>query len=318
MNIVFLDRATLGPSVKFPKPRFAHCWTEYPQTSPTQTSERLQAAHIAITNKVVIDEAVLNNCPHLKYIAVAATGTNVIDVDACQARNVVVANVTDYATQDVAEHALMLMLTLCKQLKAYQQAIGEGEWQKSGQFCFFLDQMPAIGSLHGKTLGLIGTGNIARATARLATALGMEVQYYSPSGRTEVGGGRCIILSHLLKTSDIVSVHCPLTDSTQHLIGADELEIMKPSALLVNTARGPIVDIDALIHAINTGVIAGAGLDVLPQEPPAQDSPIMQAAINNPRMVITPHTAWASHNAMQTLANQLITKIEHFAALSPC
>ena len=311
MNIVFLDRATLGPSVSFPKPAFVHHWTEHPQTMREQTIARLQGANIAITNKVVIDETVLDGCPNLQYIAVAATGMNVVDLKACAERGITVANVSDYATQDVAEHTFMLMLALTKQLKAYSAALAQGQWQASKQFCFFLDGQPAISTLRGKTLGLIGTGNIAQATAQIAEAFAMDVVYYSPSGRIAVGNVACMPLKQLLSTSDIISIHCPLTEQTQTLIGAKELELVKPSALLINTARGPIVDINALLNALQRKKLAGAGLDVLPQEPPEQDSDIMQA-LDNPRLIVTPHSAWASHNAMQTLANQLIYKMEKF------
>lgn len=311
MNIVFLDRATIGPSVNFPKPNFVHNWTEYPQTTREQTIARLQGANIAITNKVVIDKAVLDACPTIQYIAIAATGMNVVDLAACTERGVTVANVTDYATQDVAEHVFMLILALTKQLKAYSRAVAEGQWQASEQFCFFLNDQPPIATLRGKTLGLIGTGNIAQATAKIAAAFSMNVVFFSPSGRKAIDDIPCVSLETLLKTSDVVSIHCPLTEHTQSLMGEKSLALMKPTALLINTARGPIVDINALLDALQSKTLAGAGLDVLPEEPPAQDSAIMQA-LNNPRLIITPHTAWASHSAMQVLANQLIHKMEAF------
>ena len=316
MNIVFLDRATIGPSIQFPKPAFNHHWTEYPQTTPEQTIVRLQNADIAITNKVVIDKTVLDHCPKLQYIAVAATGMNVVDLNACAERGITVANVSDYATQDVAEHVFMLMLALTKQLKAYSAALAQGQWQASKQFCFFLDNQPPISTLRGKKLGLIGTGNIAQATAKLAEAFAMNVVYYSPSGRKNVGAAACVSLNQLLTTSDIISIHCPLTEHTQTLIGEKQFALIKPSALLINTARGPIIDINALLNALHDNKLAGAGLDVLPEEPPTQDCAIMQA-LDNPRLIVTPHTAWASHNAMQTLANQLIQKLETFVTSQP-
>lgn len=311
MNIVFLDRATIGPSIHFPKPAFNHHWTEYPQTTPKQTIARLQGANIVITNKVVIDKAVLDACPTLQYIAIAATGMNIVDLEACTERRITVANVTDYATQDVAEHVFMLMLALTKQLKAYSYAVEKGQWQASEQFCFFLNNQQPIATLRGKTLGLIGTGNIAKATAKIAAAFAMNIMYYSPSGRKSIDGTACVSFETLLKTSDVVSIHCPLTENTQSLIDPKALALMQPTALLINTARGPIVDINALLNALRDNTLAGAGLDVLPEEPPAKNSTIMQA-LNNPRLIVTPHTAWASHSAMQTLANQLIHKMEAF------
>ena len=316
MNIVFLDRATIGPSVQFPKPAFNHKWTEYPQTTREQTIARLQGADVAITNKVIIDKAVLDACPTLQYIAVAATGMNVVDLNTCAERGITVANVSDYATHDVAEHAFMLMLALTKQVKAYSAALAQGQWQVSKQFCFFLEDQPPISTLRGKVLGIIGTGNIAQATAKIAKAFAMEVIYYSPSGRKTVGNINCVSLNTLLATSDIISIHCPLTEHTQTLIGEKQFALIKPSALLINTARGPIIDINALLNALHDNKLAGAGLDVLPEEPPTQDSAIMQA-LDNPRLIITPHTAWASHNAMQNLANQLIKKLEAFVAGKP-
>jgi glycerate dehydrogenase len=312
LNIVFLDRATFIPSVHFPKPNFEHHWTDYPSTAPHQIIPRLQQADIAITNKVVIDQAVLAHCPKLKYIAITATGMNVVDLDECHQRGIAVANVTNYATQGVAEHVFMLTLALCKQLKSYTQALLEGEWQRSGQFCFFLEDGSSIQTLHGKVLGLIGTGNIAQASAKLAVAFGMEVVYHSPSGRLDVNGAPCISLHQLLSMADVVSIHCPLTDDTRNLIGSDELALMKTSAILINSARGPIVDTRALIDALNAHLIAGAGLDVLPVEPPDSDSLEMQA-LTNKRLIITPHIAWASVSAMQALADQVVAKLNaHF------
>ncbi len=310
LSICFLDRATLASSVEFKRPKFKHLWTEYENTAPSETIARLKDSHIAITNKVVINEDVLAHCPKLKYIAVAATGANVIDLNACRERGIVVTNVTDYATHAVAEHVLMFMLALSKQLKSYSQALVDGQWQAANQFCFFLDH---IQTLHHKTLGLIGTGSIAKATAKLARALGMQVIFYSPSGRKRVDEYICVSLERLLVAADVVSIHCPLTTKTQQLISTAEFNKMKPTALLINTARGPIVDIDALLVALKNKKIAGAGLDVLPIEPPAHDAPIM-AELNRANLIITPHTAWASQSAMQTLANQLIQKMEDFVA----
>ena len=317
MNIVFLDRATLGPHVQFPTPSFNHTWVEYPNTPAELTLERLKSAHMVITNKVVITADVIAQCPHLKYIAVAATGVNVVDIPACQARGIIVANITQYATHAVAEHVFMLMLALIKQFKPYQQALNAGQWQAAQQFCFFLDGC-TIQTLQGKTLGLIGTGNIAQTTAKLAQAFGMQVIWHSPSGREHIQQVPCVPLNTLLSQADVVSIHCPLithpdSASTFHLIGAQQLQLMKPTAYLINTARGPIVNIDALLHALSQKTIAGAGLDVLPQEPPCTNSPIMQA-LQHPHLLLTPHTAWASQSAMQTLANQLIDKMNTFAA----
>ncbi|WP_053981679.1 D-2-hydroxyacid dehydrogenase [Marinagarivorans algicola] len=313
-KITFLDHSTFPPNITFTPPRFRHQWQSYDTTAPTQTAKHLQGATFAITNKVVIDEAILSQCPTLQYIAVAATGFNIVDIAACKKRNIVVTNITDYATHSVAEHVFMLMLALNKQLKNYTQALEAGQWQQSEQFCFFLDG--GIHTLRGKTLGLIGTGAIAMATASLAHAFGMEVIFYSPSGREAVGNNACVSLPVLLERSDVVSVHCPLTSDTQHLINPHTLKLMKPSALLINTARGPIVDEAAVIAALQRKQLAGAGLDVVAQEPPRANSSVMQA-LKHPGLIITPHVAWASQTAMQALANQLMQKIEDYVAGKP-
>lgn len=319
MNITFLDRATVPKCITFKTPSFEHHWQSFAHTTPQQTVSHLHHSNIAITNKVVIDETVLSRCPSLKYIGVAATGVNVVDLEACKKRGIVVANVTGYATHSVAEHVFMLMLALNKQLMAYNQALKAGQWQQSDQFCFFLEG--GIQTLRGKTLGLIGTGGIAVATAKLAKAFGMKVAFHSPSGRKTIDGkaidGKaCISFESLLTRSDVVSVHCPLTSHTQHLINTQTLAMMKPSAILINTARGPIVDEQAVINALNNGQLAGAGLDVLQQEPPKACAPVMQA-LNHPKLIITPHVAWASQSAIQTLADQLMQKIEDYVAGKP-
>lgn len=308
-NITFLDQGTFPPSITFTPPSSRHQWQSYTATTPQQTIQHLQDTTIAITNKVVINEAILSQCPTLQYIGVAATGFNIVDIAACKKRNIVVANVTDYATHSAAEHVFMLMLALSKQLKGYSQALAAGQWQQSDQFCFFLDG--GIHTLRGKTLGLIGTGAIAMATAALAQAFGMQVIFYSPSGRKAIGDKTCVSLPVLLKHSDVVSVHCPLTSDTEQLINAQTLKLMKPSALLINTARGCVVDEEAVIAALQHNQLAGAGLDVLPHEPPTANSQAMQA-LQHPGLIITPHVAWASQTAMQALANQLMHKIDDY------
>ncbi len=311
MHIVFLDRNTLHPDITLPPLSNEHTLAIFDNTTASNTAERIGDAQIVITNKVVIDKAVLDACPQIQCIGVAATGINVVDISACRARGITVVNVTDYATNDVAEHALMLMLVLTKQLKPYQRALSQGQWQKSQQFCFFIDGH-SIATLKGKTLGLIGTGNIALQTAQLARAFGMNTLFFSPSGRSHVEGKNTVNLEALLRQSDIVSIHCPLTNTTEKLIDGQALKLMKPSALIINTARGPIIDIEALLNALRHNQIAGAALDVLPIEPPEADAPIMQAIKALDNLIVTPHTAWASMPAMQALIDQLFGKINDF------
>lgn len=316
MKIVFLDRNTLHPEITLPAFTEGHSLTLYHNTTANNVIERIGDAAIVLTNKVIIDKKVIAACPNIQCVGVAATGINVVDIEACKSRNIAVVNVTDYATFDVAEHALLLMLALTKQLKAYDRAVARGDWQKSAQFCFFLDGQ-FIGSLQGKTLGLIGTGSIAQQTATLARAFGMSPLFYSPSGRITLDGEPTVSLHELLSSSDVVSIHCPLTPATEKLIDAKALTAMKPHALLINTARGPIVDIDALVEALRHRRVGGAALDVLPMEPPIADSPIMQAIDDLDNLIVTPHTAWASQRAMQALVDQLFSKIDDVLAGRP-
>ncbi len=310
IDIVFLDAGTISPTVTMPTPAFPHRWTQYARTEAHDRAARLREADCVLTNKVPIDAALLAACPKLRYVGVVATGTNIVDIPACEARGVSVTNVKGYSTQGVAEHALMMMLSLVKQLKAYQQTISEGAWQQAKQFVYYQGR---IDNLHGKTLGLVGTGEIARATAQLCGALGMKVLYHSPSGRKQVEGQDCVSLDTLLQQSDVVSLHCPLTAQTEGLMSAEALAKMKPGALLINTARGPIVDSNAVVDALQRGHLGGAGLDVLPQEPPAAEDVVMRAN-TLPNLLLTPHTAWASEISQQALVQGVIANVNQWYA----
>lgn len=308
-KIVFLDRATLSPETIIPELSFAHEWTFYAQTSPQQVVPRSRGAQAVITNKVVIDRDVIQALPELRYIGVAATGVNVIDLPACAEAGITVCNVEHYGSDSVAEHVLMLMLMLTRQMKPYQRALARGDWQKSKQFCFFLEP---VRNLRGLTLGLVGTGSIAKSVARLASAFGMRVVHHSPSGRLEVDGSECLDLRELMSISDVVSVHCPLNEYTHHLVDSDALAAMQSRAWLINTARGSVVDTQALLTALRRKQIAGAALDVLPEEPPPADDPVFRASLEMDNLLLTPHVAWASQTAMQTLVNQLCSRLEAF------
>lgn len=307
IKVVFLDRDTLAPGVYLPPLTVPHTWQNYGRTSAAEVVARCQDADAIITNKVAIDHTVINHLPKLKYIGVAATGVNVIDLAACRARSVTVTNVTQYGSDSVAEHTLLLMLMLARQMVPYQRALARGDWQVSGQFCFFLNP---IASLKGLSLGLIGTGAIAQKVALLARGFGMEVRFHSPSGRK--ADIPYYPLAELLAISDLISLHCPLNEQTFHLIDSAELQQMKASAWLINCARGPIVNPRALLQALTTKAIAGAALDVLPEEPPAVGDPLLSASLELDNLLITPHIAWASSDAMQNLANQLSHKLNAF------
>ncbi|MEP7061872.1 MAG: D-2-hydroxyacid dehydrogenase [Betaproteobacteria bacterium] len=308
-TIVFLDRASLDATLK--APAFAHAWKDFDRTSTDEVVERLAGATIAVTNKVPIRADVLARLPDLKMIAVAATGTDVVDVAACAARGVVVSNIRNYATSSLPEHVFALVLALRRNLVAYRQDVEAGQWQRATAFCLLTHP---IHDLAGSTLGVIGLGALGKAVARLGAAFGMRVLGFDPQVEAPQGV-MGVSVEHILEHADVVSLHVPLTPATRHMIGARELASMKPSALLINTARGGLVDEAALATALQARQIAGAGFDVLAQEPPDAGHPLLQLRL--PNFLLTPHVAWASAEAMQGLADQLVGNIEAFVAGAP-
>lgn len=311
-RIVHLEAESIVADLR--RPAFAHLWTEYPRTQPDEVESRLQGCTIAITNKVPLPAEVIARLPDLRMIAVSATGTNNVDLEACRARGIVVSNIRGYAEHTVPEHVFALLLALSRNLIAYRQSVQVGRWQLSGQFCFF--DHP-IRDLHGATLGIVGSGSLGRGVARLAAAFGMRVLLAERKGAAEVRPGYTDFAT-VLREADALSLHCPLTPETRGLIGEAELRAMKPSALLINTARGGLVDEAALIRALTEGWIAGAGFDVLSAEPPPAEHPMLSPQLlARPNFLLTPHVAWASRPAMQALADQLIANIEAFAAGEP-
>jgi len=311
-DIVFLDRDSLHASVR--APAFAHHWRDYPTTSANQVVERLQGASIAITNKVPIRADAIAQLPDLKMIAVAATGTDNVDLAACRARGIAVANIRDYSVVSVPEHTFALMLAVRRSLRAYAADVDAGLWERSTRFCL-LDH--PIGDLACSRLGIIGYGALGRCVARIARAFGMEVVVHSRSPIDNAADPDVtqVPLDELLRISDVVSLHLPLTDATRHMIGARELASMRKSAILINTARGGLVDEAALAAALTDGVIAGAGFDVLSKEPPTPDNPLLKLRL--PNFLLTPHVAWASSGAMQTLADMLVDNLDAWAAGAP-
>lgn len=309
VRAVFLDYSSLDLGDLDPTPLRASFQTLelHDTTAPGQVAERLRDAQVAITNKVVIDEAVMQRCPSLKLILVAATGTNNVDLAAAQARGIVVCNCQGYGTPSVAQHTLMLLLALATRLPDYQQAIAAGQWQKAKQFCLL--DFPIV-ELEGKTLGLLGHGELGSAVARLAQAFGMRVLLGQIPGRPPRVDR--LPLDELLPQIDALTLHCPLNEHTRNMIGADELALLKPSAFLVNTARGGIVDEQALADALRRGHLAGAATDVLSVEPPAQGNPLLAGDI--PRLIVTPHSAWGSREARQRIVGQLAENADGFFA----
>jgi glycerate dehydrogenase len=308
-RIVFLDRSSLEAEVR--RPSFAHEWIEYGESIPSQVVERLEGATIAITNKVRLREAELSQLPSLRFIAIAATGHDIIDLEYCRRRGVAVSNVRNYARHSVPEHALMLMLALRRNLLSYRRDVVDGAWNKARAFCLF--DHP-IHDLHNAVLGIVGHGALGRSVERLAVAFGMRILVSEHKGAKEIREGRTSS-EEVLRASDVVTLHAPLNDETRNMIGAEELQIMKPQAILINTARGGLVDEMALYEALRRGKLGGAGFDVLTREPPREGNPLLE--LNLPNFILTPHNAWASREAMQALADQLIDNIEAFARDEP-
>ena len=305
-HIVFLDRDSLQATVR--PPAFEHQWRDHAATKPGEVVGRLLGATIAITNKVPVREADLERLPDLKMIAVAATGTDNVDLAACKARGIVVSNIRNYSLVAVPEHCFSMILALRRNLRAYCLDVDAGLWQKSNQFCLFNHP---IGDLAGSRLGIVGYGALGQKVAQLGRAFGMQVcvTSRSPVADPDV---TVLPLAELLQTCDVISLHLPLSEQTRNLIGTRELALMKPTALLINTARGGLVDEAALALALQSGVIGGAGFDVLSCEPPRADNPLLDLQL--PNFILTPHVAWASAGAMQTLADMLIDNVEAFVA----
>ncbi len=276
-NVVFLDRATIPTHIELPHLPFDHQWIEYDFTSPELVVERLKNAQIVITNKVVLDAAVLRQLPELKLIAVSATGFNNIDIDYCREQSIAVTNVQGYATQSVPEHVVGMIFALKRNLIGYHNDIANGEWQRNKQFCFFTHP---IGDVAGSTLGVVGSGALGQATAALARAVGMQVIYAEHKGANRCRNGY-LPFEQVLMMADVLTLHCPLNERTHHLIGHQELTQMKPHSVLINTGRGGLVDEMALLEALKRGTIAGAGVDVFSQEP-ADDSNPLLANMNLP------------------------------------
>lgn len=308
-RIVFLDRNTLEANIR--RPGFAHEWVEYDETQAGEVVERLEGATIAITNKVRLSEDALSQLASLRFIAVAATGVDIIDLDYCRRKGLPVSNVRNYARHSVPEHALMLMLALRRNLLSYRKDVQSGAWEQARAFCLFNHP---IHDLNGSTLGIIGYGALGQAVEKLALAFGMRVLISEHKGATVIRKGR-VRFNEVLSTSDVVTLHSPLNDETRNMIGARELRMMKPSAILINTARGGLVDERALRDALEHGGIGGAGVDVLTVEPPREGNTLLTLRL--PNFILTPHNAWASREAMQALADQLIDNIEAFVRGEP-
>lgn len=311
-RIVYLESESI--IAKMRRPDFSHHWVEYRQTLQPQVAERLAEASIAIVNKLQIGAELIAALPALRMVAVAATGTNNVDLEACRARGIVVSNIRGYAAHTVPEHVFALLLSLSRNVLAYRQTVAAGAWQHSTQFCCF--DYP-IRDLHGATLTVIGGGSLGSGVVRLAEAFGMRVLRSERKGALNVRP-HYTPFDEALREADAISLHCPLTAETRNLIGEYELRAMKPSVLLINTARGGLVDEGALATALQEGWIAGAGFDVLTVEPPSGGNILLAPdLLALPNFLLTPHVAWASGSAMQALADQLTANLEAFARGDP-
>src|SRR6185369_15388688 len=304
-RVVFLDRATLAKEIELRQLAFPHELVLHETTAPDQVVERIADADIVITNKAPVRAAALARASRLRLIAVAATGTDVVDLEACKAKGIVVTNIRNYAINTVPEHTFALLLALRRSIIAYRQSVADGAWQRAGQFCYF--DYP-IRDLAGSTLGVIGDGVLGQAVADLGRAFGMKVLFSTYKGVSGMGP-LYTPFEDVLRRSDVITLHAPLMPSTRNMIGAAEFVLMERRPLLINTARGGLVDEDALCKALESGQIAGAGFDVVTKEPPPQDHPFMRL-LSFPNFILTPHVAWASREAVQGLADQLIENIE--------
>jgi glycerate dehydrogenase len=311
-RIVFLDRAALRTTIR--PPAFPHEWVEHATTPAEQVCGRLAGATIVVVNRARLDRAVLFDAAaaDLRLVAVAATGVDCVDLDAAGERGLCVTNVRSWCDESVAEHVVALMLALRRDLPGYHGAVVDGTWSRAPSYSLLREPLPL--EVRGQTMGIIGLGSIGSAVARIAGALGMEVLVAERRGAAALRPGR-VTLEELLARSDVVTLHCPLTAETANLIGAPELALMRPHALLINCSRGGLVDEAALAEALKTGRIGGAALDGLAQEPPPPGTPLLAADL--PNLIVTPHMAWASQQALQTMADQLIATIESFVAGRP-
>ena len=309
MRGVILDCDSLGPddldfSALYDLPV---SWTIYGNCPASEVVERIGDAEIVMTNKTVVDAATLSQAPNLKLITLPATGTNVVDLVAASEQGVVVCNAVNYGTASVVQHVWALILALTTNLQSYSRGVMDGSWGESEMFCLL--QYP-VRELEGKTLGIVGAGDLGRGVAKIAQAFGMQVIFAALPERNHLDDLPRLALHELLPRVDILSLHCPLTPQTKGLISSAELALMKTSALLINTARGPLIDEPALKQALVKGEIAGAGLDVLSAEPPVGGNLLIDNAV--PNLIITPHSAWIAAESRQRLMGQMVENISAF------
>ncbi len=312
MKIVVLDGYTANPGdLSWAELATLGALTVYDRTAAAETVARAADAEVVLTNKVVISREVMDQLPHLKYIGVLATGYNVVDIAAAHERGIIVTNVPAYSTESVAQMVFAHLLTVTNRTEHYAIANRQGRWTNSPDFCYW--DMPHT-ELAGKTFGIVGLGNIGRRVADIALAFGMKVQALTskPAEALSTGVAKAT-LEELLAASDVLSLHCPLTDATRHLIRCDTLALMRPTAILINTGRGPLVDDQAVADALAAGRLAAFCADVLTEEPPKADNPLLA----QPHAFITPHIAWASKEARLRLLQVATDNVRAFLNGTP-
>ena len=312
---LFLDKASLYPEdLDFARLKEVADWRWFDNAKLADIKKSLHQAEIIVTNKIQISEDLLKECERLKLICVAATGVNNVDITAAKQQDITICNVRAYATSSVVQHVFSLILSLNRHLFHYKKLVADGEWSRSDFFCYFGEP---ISSLDGKILGIIGYGELGKAVAKVAKSFGMNVliaQSHDAGEEQNMQEGR-VLLSELLSKADVVTLHCPLTESNFHMIGEAEFSAMKVNSMLINTARGGLVDENALLSALHSKQIAAAGLDVLEDEPPSVDHSLINYTADN--LIITPHIAWASRESRQNLIDAVADNISAFQRGEP-
>jgi glycerate dehydrogenase len=307
MKAVLLDWATMGPDLDISELRALLPELEvFDETSDEEIAARISGAAIVLGNKIMVSETLFASTPDMRFIGLTATGTDNIDLEAARKHGVAVANIRAYCTQSVAEHVFGCLLGLTHSLRDYADDVRDGKWQKAGSFCMLTHP---IDELSAMTLGIVGYGELGQGVARIGAAFGMDVIVAARPGSPDVPDGR-VAFDELLRRSDVISLHCPLNDATRGLFGAAEFRRMKSSAILINTARGALVDTRALAAALRDGDIAAAAIDVLPTEPPVDGDPLLDYTGNN--LIVTPHIAWGTREARQAGIDQLTANVAAF------
>jgi glycerate dehydrogenase len=311
MKIIVLDGYTLNPGdLAWDALRALGDCEIHDRTPAGKVVERATGAEIVITNKTVLGRTEIASLPVLKYIGVTATGFNVVDIEAARERGIVVTNVPAYGTRSVAQHVFALLLELTQHAGLHARGVAEGKWTGAADWCYW--ERPLV-ELDGLTLGIIGYGRIGAAVAEIARAFGMKVIAVPPRSRTLPPGVTAVTVDEIFSSSDVVTLHCPLTPETKEIVNAARLAAMKPTAFLINTARGPLVDEAALAAALNAGQLAGAALDVLSTEPPGPENPLLSAR----NCIITPHLAWATRAARARLMEVSVANVRAFLDGTP-